>query len=541
MRGQELSVNITGKDSLSEKLAQDYQWPKRLISVDQIEDSMNGLIDTLAIQGYFDVMLNRQESSENLQYNYLLAVGKISDTINLNVKDPKIAAQLAALGFRQDEGFRIPVHRLQSLLDKLVVASNKQGYPLAQLRLAQIERDAESVSAKLDFVSGNRRTIDSLIIKGYEDFPSSFLKHYAKLNTGKTFDPENILKASQSLDGLPFVNSTRDAETLFREEDTSVYLYLKKVNANAFDGVLGFNTDTENGKLRFNGYLDLALVNNLNFGESLKIKYRGDGSDQTNLNVDLTAPYLLKSPLTAVAGFNLFRRDTTFSTNRQQLRLQYQLSRKIAIGISGTLENAESINDQLNSATLADYTKSRAGLTFSFQSGDRASVFDPPDYLLAEAFLANRKTSQEKVDQTGLEIGAGKTFALLPKFSILLKNQTFGLFSDGFFVNELYRIGGINSIRGFRENSIDVNFATVLNADLKYAVAPDLLIQGIADAAYFENEVTAQDGILYSLGLGTSLNTSGGIFSILLAKGFYPNATFELTDLITHIQFLLNF
>ena len=38
-----------------------------------------------------------------------------------------------------------------------------------------------------------------------------------------------------------------------------IYLYLKKKNANKFDGLIGFNSKEDGNGLEFNGYLDLHL------------------------------------------------------------------------------------------------------------------------------------------------------------------------------------------------------------------------------------------------------------------------------------------
>ena len=49
-------------------------------------------------------------------------------------------------------------------------------------------------------------------------------------------------------------------------------------------------------------------------------------------------------------------------------------------------------------------------------------------------------------------------FNLNYKNSIYLKNSTQLLNSENYLTNELFRFGGINSIRGFNENSIDASF-----------------------------------------------------------------------------------
>ena len=65
------------------------------------------------------------------------------------------------------------------------------------------------------------------------------------------------------LNQLPFAQQKRPSEVLFTKDSTSVYLYLEKIKSNRFDGFIGFGTDETTGKIEFDGYLDLNLINNL--------------------------------------------------------------------------------------------------------------------------------------------------------------------------------------------------------------------------------------------------------------------------------------
>ena len=56
-------------------------------------------------------------------------------------------------------------------------------------------------------------------------------------------------------------------------------LYLEKNKSNRFEGFLGFGSEETTGDLELNGYLNLNLVNNLNYGESFILNYRSDEND----------------------------------------------------------------------------------------------------------------------------------------------------------------------------------------------------------------------------------------------------------------------
>ena len=82
------------------------------------------------------------------------------------------------------------------------------------------------------------------------------------INLQKPFNLEKMQSKTDLLDQLPFVQQKRPAEVLFTKDSTSIYLYLEKVKSNRFDGFLGFGSDQITGKIEFDGYLDLNLINN---------------------------------------------------------------------------------------------------------------------------------------------------------------------------------------------------------------------------------------------------------------------------------------
>ena len=108
------------------------------------------------------------------------------------------------------------------------------------------------------------------------------------------------------LNQLTFVQQKRPAEVLFTKDSTIVYLYLEKAQSNRFDGFLGFGSNETTGKIEFDGYLDLSLINNLNYGESLKLNYKSDEIDQKTLDIALQLPYLLGTAIGSTINFNIF-------------------------------------------------------------------------------------------------------------------------------------------------------------------------------------------------------------------------------------------
>jgi outer membrane protein assembly factor BamA len=191
----------------------------------------------------------------------------------------------------------VPISALENTLEQLSIALSNESYTFATLQLQNIQPEDEiKIKANLVIDKGTKRTLQNIKVLGYDKFPPSYIKHFLGIKIRKSFRLERIKSQMELLNQLPFAQQKRPAEVLFTKDSTSVYLYLEKIKSNRFDGFIGFGTDETTGKIEFDGYLDLNLINNLNFGESLKLNYKSDEIDQKTLDIALQLPYLFGTP-----------------------------------------------------------------------------------------------------------------------------------------------------------------------------------------------------------------------------------------------------
>ena len=242
--------------------------------------------------------------------------------------------------FKGDKNFELDISLLESTLNELNSKIAEQGDPFSTLQLINISKlNPDVISAELKIVNNQTRRIDKIIVKGYEKFPKSYLKSFLKLRTGKSFNLNGIKEKVELLEDLRFANKIKDPEVLFTKDSTTLYLYIEKTRTNNFDGFLGFGTNENTNKIEFDGYLDLRLINNLNFGEMINLFYKSDEIDQQTFRVDADLPYLFSSPVGLQVGLNLFRKDSTFSNANQYAKLNYQINAKQRIGVGITSTN----------------------------------------------------------------------------------------------------------------------------------------------------------------------------------------------------------
>jgi outer membrane protein assembly factor BamA len=435
-----------------------------------------------------------------------------------------------------DDYFILPFNMVEASLQKLNRLKTSNGNAFAKIRLEGIFPEGDFIIGTIVLEVGTTRRIDSIAIRGYEKFPKSFLRHYAGLKKGNVFNEKKINNQSEALNSLPFNTSIKAPEALFRKDTTIVYLYLKKRLANLFDGVLGFTTNEKTNKLQLNGYLNLELTNNLNYGEQLLINYKADGEEQRKLRVKTSLPYLFGSPFGAELALKIFRRDSTFITTDQQARINYQLNPSYSsyIGFKG-YESSNLLDEVISGSPIEDFSSSFFLAGFNYYSLQNNILFPRKAEIFINSEIGSRELKNDKDNQVKILTKINYIFSLNYKNSIFIQNTSNILLSESFITNELFRFGGITSIRGFDEDSIDASLFSVFNTEYRYQLNQGIYIHSILDFGYFENIPLSIKEKLYGYGLGLGLQTKAGLFKLNIANGNSENRAFDLSNTKIHL------
>ncbi len=437
-----------------------------------------------------------------------------------------------------DVYFVLPIPKIESTLEIINTELTNKGLPFAKFNLNNIEKkDATNLQADLFVDSTSKRTIDNIIVKGYEQFPKSYIKHFLKIKREQQFNLTNIKKKTERLNDLRFSNQTKSPEVLFTKDSTTLYLYLEKTKSNTFDGFLGFGTNESTNKIEFDGYLNLNLVNNLNYGEQFLIQYKSDENDQKTFDANLTLPYLFGLPLGTELGLNIFKKDSTFTTVNQEASVFYQLNsrHKLLAGINAVQSN--NLLDENTTTNISDYSSIFYKIRYIFNKPVLYDYLFPTDFII-DASLGTGKRTSDVLNEQQLEtkLTISKILNLDEKNSFFIKANAKALFSDSYFVNELFRFGGINSIRGFEENSLLASHYGLINFEYRFRLNSSIYLHSITDAAYFENKVTDAKEKLFGFGFGFGILTKAGLLKLNYANGKSENQNFKLSNSKIHLS-----
>lgn len=465
----------------------------------------------------FSTLINLHEKYKSIYIYY----NGVIDKKSLSAVTSKIA----------DNYFEIPFENLEESLSFLNMQLVEKGLPFSTLIIEDIIRNEDlTLSGQLRLLNQQQRSIDTIIVKGYEKFPKSFIRYYLKLKPKQVLSLNTINERTLEIDNLRFANQIKEPELLFTKDSTSVYIYVEKTKSNSFDGFLGFGTNEQTNKIEFNGYLLLSLINNLNYGEAFRLYYKSDENDQRTFDLKMNLPYLFGSPLGTELNLNIFKRDSSFITASQYIKAFYQLNSKNVLALGVQAENSNNLLEN-GITSITDYRSLFYFVNYSYIKTQKFDLLFPANFLFDVTFGTGTRTlDQSKENQTRLNFETYKIFSFNDKTSIYSRLTGSILTSDTYLENELFRFGGINSIRGFEENSLLANLFTVLNTEYRYRLNNALYVHSILDAAYFENQNTSMKQKLFGFGFGFGLLTKAGLFKFNYSSGKIENQPFKLSD-----------
>ena len=429
--------------------------------------------------------------------------------------------------------------KLEGVFEKVLQICDNTGYPFASIGLDSIEHTNQMVSAYINLDLNKFIKIDSIIIKGNSKISPYFLNNYTGIKAGKAYQESKILALDNRLKELPFIKSIKPYEFTFTPAENKLVLFLDSRKANQFDGVLGFLPSEKTGKIEFTGQAHLKLQNALNRGELIDIDWRKLQLNSRDIKAKLTYPYLINTPLGLDLNFKLFQRDTIFIDVTQNAGIQYLLSGNnfFKVFINNRNLSLVSTNGLENLSTLPDYADVKTltyGIGVKYEKTDYR--FNPrKGYKVASNLATGNKTivKNAKINDKLYEginlrstlyngdLHADFYIPLFKQSTINIGLKAGSLQAENIFLNEAFRIGGNNSLRGFDEESIYATSYVIGNLEYRFLFEQNSYLFLFGNGAWYELNTKNDyvNDLPYGFGTGVSFQTKAGIFSISYALG----------------------
>jgi outer membrane protein assembly factor BamA len=449
---------------------------------------------------------------------------------------------LNASGFSEKNfnGKTFSIKRFAQLQQKILTECENNGYPFAGIRLDSVEIKEEGISATLNLTKGDLVKIDSVLIKGTAKIKPVYLFNYLSIKRGDVYREKNIKSISTRLKELPMVSELKPFGIEFYESKARVILYIENKRASQIDGIIGVLPDAGNeGKVVVTGDARLRLFSSFGRGELIDFNWKQPAPKTQDLKIKFNYPFLFSSPFALDAGINIYKKDSTFTDVMQTIGFQYLLpgNNYFKVFISNKNSSLIANNTLQFISLLPPYADVK---TFTYGAGFK---FEKVDYRLnprkgfsgeltggvgTKKIKQNNKIKPELYNGLDLNTTQYSSEYTLDFYFPVGKRMVLNAGSKGayffapeIFTNELFRFGGLKTLRGFDEESVFATEFYMGKLEYRYILEQNSYLFTFFNAAYYANQSRATR--IYDtpigFGAGVTFETKLGIFSLNYALG----------------------
>lgn len=505
-------------------------------------------------QGFLLAGITSQElSNDSLLQTLYIKHGSKIEWAGLSILD-KDKSLLSKLKYQASD-FENTVFNYRDYLklsEKILNYYENIGYPFASVVLDSVTLNNQGINARLKIDKNRFFKLDSIVIIGNAKINKSFLEQYLNVFEGKAYQEKNLKAIASKLRQLPFLQEKQPQQVRLTDRINKLILFIDKKNASQFDGIIGILPDVTTGKTVFTGDVKIKLVNGLfRNGETFDVEWRRLQTQTQDFKGRIIYPYLFNTPVGVDYSLKIYRRDSSFIDVINNGGLQYYFS-----GLNYFKAFFKQRNTNLISTSglqfvttlpeYADITTQSYGLGVNLEQLDYR--FNPHKGIRINAQAAtgsrsirkNVKVNEQaynniKLFSTQYQLeGELDYFIRLRKHNVLhLGLQSGGIIGNStIFRNELFRIGGLKTLRGFDEESIFASTFVIPTIEYRYLFAQNSNILVFTEGAWYENNSLGnylKDTPL-SFGAGINIETKAGILSLNYGIGQQLNNGFDFRN-----------
>ncbi len=424
-------------------------------------------------------------------------------------------------------------------IETLLIRYEKLGYPFAQCRINAIEPQpgevVDSLDVMLDVDEGERMTIDEIRVEGNHETDTGVILRETRLSPGEVYNPVKVDAIRQRLNRLNIFAGVSDPELYLRGQKGGLLIRVQEGSTNTFDGIIGYIPGAAPGE---SGYLTgLASVSMRNlFGTGRKLSVRWQREDRLSQEMALryVEPWLFGFPLNAGGGFLQRQQDTSYIRRTVDLNTELMLSDELSVGLIVTSENVIPSSDTTITQAFKSSTTTIGG---EINYDTRDDLYSPTrgaryhtDYQYGRKRISNAPlfspvpvATNVAVQRLSIDLDCYLGTFLHQVVAVGLHGRE--IFSGQLEESEMYRFGGTNTLRGYRENQFLGSQVIWSNAEYRFLLARRSFFFGFLDTGYYLRPADDVRGIpkseafKYGYGIGIRLDTALGNMGVSLALG----------------------
>ncbi|MFY0607938.1 MAG: hypothetical protein JXR10_14565 [Cyclobacteriaceae bacterium] len=437
-------------------------------------------------------------------------------------------------------------------LEKYLNKYADNGFPFVRLEWDSITLKDEDYLGYLTLFPGPKIVFDSLVLLGTNSVSTRFLERVLTVSAGQPYSEEAFQNIPDRMAGLNYLALTKPPDVTFQGGKAKIYLHAEQAERNSFEGVLGiFPGQSPTDQLAITGYLDLDLVNLFKTGKSLHFVWNRFSNESQSLDLNFKYPFVFGSPLFLQGDFNLFKQDTTFLNQAWEFLSGTRISKfsEVHFGLNSSRGNL--INPSIANlrSGLADFELRNYQLGIEDIRFGRPMQWEEHSRYHIQVGVGNKQIIQNpnldhsvydslRLKTQIFRIKAGleyqRTFGKGKAFYQEIRGVSYS--NSQILQNELERLGGLKSLRGFNENFYYAQHYLLSRLEFRQYFEQKSFVSAFGDHLYFYENGSYNFSQGY--GFSISLETTNGLFSFAAALGATRSLSFDPTNVKIHIGYI---
>jgi len=424
---------------------------------------------------------------------------------------------------------------LERDFSKLLEKYERIGYPFAGVTVGEIRIVGDSLHRALELSlaidEGTLVMIDEVRVAGNTETKSDVIVREARIALHEPYDQEKVGKIPGRLNRMNIFTSVKEPQVFVGENGGGLLLAVEEGNANTFDGVLGYAPTPGGGGGNLSGIVDVTFGNLFGTARKLNVRWSRDASESQEIMLRYIEPWAFGLPLDLGGMFHQREQDSLYVRRAFEMNANLLVTESFSIG--GVLTNETIIPS--STVVFQPVSSSRTlslGMEMRYDTRDDAvSPTHGVDYRTRYQFGTKHIS--------GTAIGSDANDAAVKKLSLDVEGyeQVFdrqvaavGIHgrqttSGRLELGDLYRFGGTNTLRGYRENAFIGSRVAWMNNEYRFLLARHSYFYGFVDLGYAElaADETRQSGaetqFKVGYGIGIRLDTALGNIGVSFALG----------------------
>lgn len=451
-----------------------------------------------------------------------VAHGQSIDTITFSGNHALTTAQLRDL-MRLPSGSVLERGAFESSVDAVLDAYENLGYPFAEIALGSLSETAgRRLQIDLAINEGSMVTVRDVASAGKIETSPDVIRRAAGVDLNRPYRQQQVDRIRANLERLQIFASVGEPALQMRTpRDAVIGVPLVEGNTTLLDAIVGYLPGNAASAGYFVGAVDVSFLNLFASARKLGLHWQKKEVASQDLWVTYHEPWLFGLPLAMDLRVEQHVQDTAYTKRAGEIGA----SVLIGSGFTFTgLLNASATDPGSAQSPVGHAREYGAGVTLLYDVRDdplcpRSGASYASHYMAGTKSVGGVSAAIQRVD-IHAEIDQ-----LLLKQSVGVLSMSAAVVSSSLLDDgDLLRVGGVASVRGYRDNQFRATRAAWGTGEFRQLIAPRSYLFAFADAGYYMRGATlaysdTQQDLLIGYGVGIQTESPLGLLRVSLALG----------------------